>query len=969
MSANPIHLVKRYLCVKKLTINDGFTNKSVKLPRAEARFFMGELRNRQAIPLVLLDEGGSCWELVCTCSGAQYSLSRIGAFCEAHGARPGCYFIFYADHEHIVRLAVRQQLPEDVQAALAAARAAVMAVRFPPQSAAMQSQQQQQAKPAAATASNSPVSLPPDSAGQSVLDDPVALDEMPPATCNRIEEVLARGPAPAVAAVLAPPKEVVGAEMPRVKPLQDRSNLPAGQPLPDATTSGARPKVAGEGKSGYLAAGALGATSRVSVDDKENDLSALQAAPAGKPPSSASTFLVVSSAGLQAPAPAPGNSRVLLQQQQPAPPPPSSLLLSRSPPAPPSPPPATRLRMRFEARVRAQAGKLHPLSVRTGPESPLPVPPGCCGASMWSAAAHPGAYPLEGTANYVRSHSSSLVPRPWGSTGVWGYPAPGFGPDSPAVGPVGPCPPPSGHRRVASSLHPAVSGAPQPWQQQEHQQGDIAADMSSSKPDHLEPCDDLQCRDLNCDELLEWDLGRRGASSSIDAGGWYKSWSFAAPGQPSCPRYSAQTQPPMLALPSPRPQRDARPAVPTAMSHPRMNMSLLRQLLLLQGGQQSPLRGNSGPPAIPLYTGQEPHTSYSSMMRHQQRAADLQGVHEPLPNRQSQPQLPSPRNGGGPFPFASATSALRQLLSMSGAWDFTAMSGAAGQLGQLGGASAHSPLNTMRVPVSNNTGVVAADSPFQHPHQHVAMLGRSSPLLPSYTHHQVPGATHMDVDCLTGSREEQPAGHAGSLGARPKTSLSIGRELERDIPGLPDQSPNCKRQRSEVPRQLLARKVLTAHDLLTDRVTLLVTPAACAMLVSHLGGDEVAVDGAQADHRSKAKWGPRNSGDMLVAIAFTPELGRQQRQQCQGLTLLGWPTSVSVDVLVESGARYKGLLVPPEPSGSVLPREWELRGLRPYLIRRQAGVGDVLTLGIDDTNWHADSCLRLVAQLQQCKAV
>ncbi len=50
----PIPLVKRYLCVKKLTVNDGFTNKSVKLPRAEARIFMGELRNRQVIPLVRL---------------------------------------------------------------------------------------------------------------------------------------------------------------------------------------------------------------------------------------------------------------------------------------------------------------------------------------------------------------------------------------------------------------------------------------------------------------------------------------------------------------------------------------------------------------------------------------------------------------------------------------------------------------------------------------------------------------------------------------------------------------------------------------------------------------------------------------------------------------------------------------------------------------------------------------------------
>ncbi len=126
-----IHGVKRYLCVKRLTVHDGFTNKSVKLPRAEARFFIGELRNRQAQPVVgalacpqacrtqlqpaesvghyakhtihavclvimmdfvsrltalpvwqvLLDEFGDAWELLCTCTGGQYVLSHIGECC------------------------------------------------------------------------------------------------------------------------------------------------------------------------------------------------------------------------------------------------------------------------------------------------------------------------------------------------------------------------------------------------------------------------------------------------------------------------------------------------------------------------------------------------------------------------------------------------------------------------------------------------------------------------------------------------------------------------------------------------------------------------------------------------------------------------------------------------------------------------------------------------------------------------
>ncbi|GIL68818.1 hypothetical protein Vafri_22013 [Volvox africanus] len=973
MSANPIRLVKRYLCVKKLTINDGFTNKSVKLPRAEARFFMGELRNRQAIPLVLLDEGGSCWELVCTCSGAQYSLSRIGAFCEAHGARPGCYFIFYADHEHIVRLAVRHQLPEDVQAALAAARAAIMAIRSPPQCAASP-QQQRKARSAAATVSNSAVSLPQDSS-LSVLDDPVVLDEMPPvATCH-----VAEGGLPAAPAVLVPPDPHRG------KPLQDRSNLPEGQPFPDATANGAKPKMASGGKSGYSTAGVLGTAPRGSAADKENDGSALQDGPAGKGPSSvrASTLPVVSSGGLQAPAQGTGASRVPLQKQQLPPPPPPlppSPLLSRSPPAPPSPPPATRLRMRFEARLRAQAGKLHPLSVCTGPESPLPVPPGYCGANTWPALAFHGAYPAEGPASYMSSHSGSLVPCPWGTTGPWGgYPAHGFRPDNPEVDPAGPCPPASGHRAVATCLHPTPSGALPPRQQQHHQ-GYVAADMLSSTPDPREPpgpCGDPRCPDLSCDELLEWDLGRRAAASGAAAGGWCKSWSFAAPVPPSfgCPYpdcYQVQTQPP----PSPRPQLDARTAneAPTAASHPSANMGMLRHLLLLTGGQQPSLQyGTSGPPDNTDYSGQEPHAPYSGVRQRQQRRdADLPVVPlspEQLPNRRNQPELPSPRSGGGLFPFAcSANSALRQLLSMSGAWDFSALSGAAGQ---LGGTTAHSPYDAGRPTASHSPRVVAADPSFQHQHQRAANVFEGGPpRLPPFAHDKVRGANIMDVDYHRGAWGEQQVGLEESLGARPKTSLSIGRELERDIPGLPDQSPRCKRQRHDTPRQLLARKVLTAHDLLSDRVALSVAPAACALLLREAGlvrGDRVAVDGPRADPRTtcRPRWGARNSGDPggLAATACAHELCTQ------GMELLGRFPTVPVDVLVESGARYAGLLVLSGPLGSVSPREWELQGLRPHLIRRQAGVGDVLTLGVDEPAQQADSCLRLVARLQQCRAV
>ncbi|GLI68500.1 hypothetical protein VaNZ11_012943 [Volvox africanus] len=972
MSANPIRLVKRYLCVKKLTINDGFTNKSVKLPRAEARFFMGELRNRQAIPLVLLDEDGSCWEFVCTCSGAQYSLSRIGAFCEAHGARPGCYFIFYADHEHIVRLAVRHQLPEDVQAALAAARAAIMAIRSPPQCPASL-QQSQKAHSAAAAASNSTASLP---RGSAELDDPVVLDEMPPvATCSVAEGLPA---APAGPPVLVPP------EPQRVKPLQDRSNHPEGRPPPDAIANGA--KLADGGKPVYSIGGVLGTATSGSLADKENDESVLQAGPAGKASVRASTFPVVSSGGLQAPATATatGASRVPLQQQQPPPP---SPLLSRSPHAPPSPPPATRLRMRFEARLRAQAGKLHPLSVRTGPESQLPVPPGYCGTNTWSALALHGAFPSEGIASYMSSHNGSLVPCPWGTAGPWGYPAHGFRPDNPAVDPAGLCPPASGHWAVASCLHPTFSGAIPPRQQQHHQ-GHVATDTSPSAPDPLEPCEGPHtgCPDLSCGELLEWDLGRRAAASGA-AAGWCTSWSFAAPVPPSlgCPHpggYQVHRQTPR----PPGPPRDARTSTepPTSASQPRANLSfaapgVLRHLLLLQGLQQPPRQcGASGPPGNTVYSGQEVHAPYSGVMRQQQqrRGVDLPGSPLPhsgdqLPSRLNKPQLPSPRSGGGLFPFACSanSAALRQLLNMSGAWDFTAMSGAAGQ---LGGSTAHSPYDAVRPTASYSPRVVGADYSFQHQRLHqrqraANVFGGDSPRPPSLAQDKVTGANIMDVDCRTESWEEQQVGLVESLGARPKTSLSIERELERDIPGLPDQLPRCKRQRCDIPRQLLARKVLTAHDLLSDRVALSVAPAVCALLISLLRGDEVAVDGPRADPRTtwRSRRGARNSGDPsgLAVMPFAHELCTQ------GLTLLGWPPRVPVDVLVESGARYEGLLVLPGPSGSASPREWELQGLRPYLIRRQAGVGDVLTLGVDETTQQADSCLRLVARLQLCRAI
>ncbi|KAG2431338.1 hypothetical protein HYH02_013328 [Chlamydomonas schloesseri] len=253
---------KRFLCVKKLTCSDGFTCKTVKVPRAEARFFIGELRNRQVTQLVLLDEAGNVWELLCQCIGGQYALSRIGAFCEAHGVRPGAYFIFYADHDHVVRLAVRQELPEDVQAAIAAARA-VMAVRNSPQrppaaqpeEGSRQAQQQQQ------QAAELPATVP-------VLEDATGLEEMP-----ADEPVLAdSAPEPAVVVVPAEP------DTPRAMPLQDRSNTPdrqsggldsSNQPKPLA--DGAKPGTAKHSSPSSRSA----PTAPQASNDKENEPSAV----------------------------------------------------------------------------------------------------------------------------------------------------------------------------------------------------------------------------------------------------------------------------------------------------------------------------------------------------------------------------------------------------------------------------------------------------------------------------------------------------------------------------------------------------------------------------------------------------------------------------------------------------------------------------------------------------------------------
>ncbi|GLC39922.1 hypothetical protein PLESTB_001821300 [Pleodorina starrii] len=903
MSASPINTVKRYLCVKRLSVNDGFTNKSVKIPRAEGRFFMGELRNRQATPLVLLDEDGNCWELLCTCTGAQYALTRIGAFCEAHGARPGCYFIFYADHEHIVRLAVRQQLPEDVQAAVAAARAAAMAFRCVPQRTAQPEPQPQQPD------ANMSTSASPAPASQPVVDDPVALDEMPLSIVSGPCSAPAAGVEKVAAVAAASPAvdKVAGPEPAKPMPLQDRSNIPAGVPLTDATGVGAKPKPAG-GKSNPAAPGTGGAGAKQTVHaaaaDKENDVHAL--AGSGNVQPTSTPCPVVSTGGLKAPAPA--ASRNPLQRSPsprsttPPPPPqtPPSQQLPRSPPCQPSPSPATRLRLRFEARLRSQAGKLHPLSVRTGPDSPLPSPPVYSGGGSYGAAwpaALPGAYQLPAVA-YV---SGSLLPPSWGATGGSGNPAVGLRPGC-FFSPETHCQPSAPYPSTTATDHQvggsscAAGGAAH--RQQCATQGVYAAEAATAQQPlqvQQQLCEDWR-QQLQCDELLDWDVGRSSA-------------------QPAFPRYREQPPSP------PQPAGCYPSSGPTAT--PKLNMGLLRQLLLLQGG----------PMAQRAFSG----------------------------------------------PMEACNQTLGQLLGISAARELAARSGTDVLLGQAGEA----PQTFEGYPRPSRAPVAQPSDSDGDADTCMDVNGAAPAAMPEQGH-----------------EAQQGGGKEGS--AMPKSRLSI----ERDARGLPVDPPHCKRPRAAASRHLMASKSLTAHDLLTDRVELCVTPPASALLTSLLslrgrqetcgeaavagagergaplgerGGDETPQPQAQASSRAApANQQPsgaadndcNNSGASASTMTNASQQKQQQSQQQYQQQPVGTrAANVSVDVLVESGARYEGALVLRGASGSTCGgaqgSEWELQGLRPYLIRRQAGLGDVLILGVEETDQRASSCLRLTAQLHQ----
>ena len=83
--------------VKQLSPSDAACSKQIKLPKTEARKFVGDLRHKQSTIVTFIDPLGEAWEFLCTCYGCQYALSRVGTFCTAFRLKAGQYMLFYAD--------------------------------------------------------------------------------------------------------------------------------------------------------------------------------------------------------------------------------------------------------------------------------------------------------------------------------------------------------------------------------------------------------------------------------------------------------------------------------------------------------------------------------------------------------------------------------------------------------------------------------------------------------------------------------------------------------------------------------------------------------------------------------------------------------------------------------------------------------------------------------------------------------
>jgi hypothetical protein len=83
--------------VKQLSPSDAACSKQIKLPKTEARKFVGDLRHKQSTVVTFVDPLGEAWEFLCTCYGCQYALSRVGNFCNAFRLKAGQFMLFYAD--------------------------------------------------------------------------------------------------------------------------------------------------------------------------------------------------------------------------------------------------------------------------------------------------------------------------------------------------------------------------------------------------------------------------------------------------------------------------------------------------------------------------------------------------------------------------------------------------------------------------------------------------------------------------------------------------------------------------------------------------------------------------------------------------------------------------------------------------------------------------------------------------------
>lgn len=433
---------------------------------------------------------------------------------------------------HTQRLAVRQELPDDVQAAIAAARAA-MAVRNSPQRSPAAQPERGLQLPEQQPNVEIPAAVP-------VLEDAAGLEEMP---ADEAVLVAAAGsdPDPGPTVVVVP----VVPDTPRAMPLQDRSNTPDRQAY--GCDSSIKPKVsAHSGKpdtpshSSSSSGVVVVPTGQQAVHDKENEPLAA----------------VATSSGC-----------VVAQQQQPEQPPPpacNAAQPARPPTVPASPPAATRMRMRFEARLRAQAGKLHPLSVRTGPESPPPMPLGWgIGFGLGWPSLLAGPFPL-GLPLMHQSYSHMAMQQHWRSGARL---SPVLGADLPGS--------PAGAAAAASA-----AAAESPHYQQQ---------MAPSHPQQQQHI----MSELDCGEHMDWDPSEQARRYQQEQQQREELAAAVHLGMPPIRTQHGQQQQAQLrsALPLPQWMHGGSP-VAAAQS-----LALAHQLLLHQH-QQQVLRGLGAAPVL-----------------------------------------------------------------------------------------------------------------------------------------------------------------------------------------------------------------------------------------------------------------------------------------------------------------------------------------------------------------------------------